>query len=140
MDMNTIALIKGLAGNGGGGSSLPTTPAQDGTYNLQNTVSSGTGTLSWASGGSSGGGVLVVHMTWDGSTATADKTASEIYNAAQSGVVAFKEDDGEGYSAVGLLHSVRLDSGQYEFCVGNGEGCYVFSASSGSEYPECIAG
>lgn len=91
-------------------------------------------------GGSSGGGLLVVNMTWNGPTATTDKTASEIYNAAQSGIVAFKEAIGEGYSAVGLLHSVRLDSGAYEFYVGNGEGCYVFTASSGSEYPEHIEG
>ncbi len=91
-------------------------------------------------GGSSGGGVLVVNMTWNGSTATADKTALEIYNAAQSGVVAFKEDNGEGCSAVGLLHSVRLDSGLYEFYVGNCDGCYVFTATSGSEYPEFDGG
>ena len=71
-----VALAKGLGGSGGGGSSLPTDPAQDGTYNLQNTVSSGTGTLSWASGGSSGGGVLVVTDN-DG---TLDKTWQEIYD------------------------------------------------------------
>ena len=59
-----------------GGSDLPDDPAQDGTYNLQNTVSSGTGTLSWASG-SSGGGVLVVNDT-DG---TLDKTWQEIADA-----------------------------------------------------------
>lgn len=65
-----------------GGSDLPTDPAQDGTYNLQNTVSSGTSTLSWASGGSSGG-VLVVNVTYDEETLTytADKTAGEIINA-----------------------------------------------------------
>lgn len=64
------------------GSDLPDDPAQDGTYNLQNTVSSGTGTLSWASGGSSGG-VLVVNQTWndDWTTATLDKTWQEIHDA-----------------------------------------------------------
>ena len=72
-----VALAKGLGGSGGGGSSLPTDPAQDGTYNLQNTVSSGTGTLSWASGGSSGGGVLVVHDV----EGTLDKTWQEIADA-----------------------------------------------------------
>ena len=60
-----------------GGSDLPDDPAQDGTYNLQNTVSSGTGTLSWASGGSSGGGVLVVHDV----NGTLDKTWQEIADA-----------------------------------------------------------
>ena len=87
MDMNTIALIKGLAGNGGGGSSLPTNPAQDGTYALQNTVSSGTSTLSWASGGSSGGGVLVVHKDENG---VLDKTWQEIKDAGLS-VFVFNE-------------------------------------------------
>lgn len=76
-----VALAKGLGGSGGGGSSLPTDPAQDGTYNLQNTVSSGTGTLSWASGGSSGGGVLVVHDV----EGTLDKTWQEIWDAAGTG-------------------------------------------------------
>lgn len=44
---------------GGGGSGLPDTPGTDGTYSLQNTVESGTGTLSWAPGGSSGGALYV---------------------------------------------------------------------------------
>ena len=79
----TIGLINAFGGgsSGGGGSSLPTDPAQDGTYNLQNTVSSGTSTLSWASGGSSGGGVLVVTVTQNDGSLTADKTAGEIINA-----------------------------------------------------------
>ena len=64
-----------------GGSDLPDDPAQDGTYNLQNTVSSGTGTLSWASG-SSGGGVLVVNVIPEGEeSATMDKTWQEIFDA-----------------------------------------------------------
>ena len=74
---------------GGGGSSLPDNPAEDGTYVLQNTVSGGTDTLSWASGGSSGGGVLVVHSEyeeWEESGTwkwkeTLDKTATELASA-----------------------------------------------------------
>ena len=67
-----------------GGSDLPDDPAQDGTYNLQNTVSSGTGTLSWASG-SSGGGVLVVKFTSGRDGWTCDKTYAEIVSAITSG-------------------------------------------------------
>ena len=93
MDMNTIALIKGLAGNGGGGSSLPTNPAQDGTYALQNTVSSGTSTLSWASG-SSGGGVLVVHQDENG---TLDKTWQEIHDGMPAVIIADDGDDRYAY-------------------------------------------
>ena len=63
-----------------GGSDLPDDPAQDGTYNLQNTVSSGTGTLSWASGGS-GGGVLVATIVYDNGTIKTDKTWQEIHDA-----------------------------------------------------------
>lgn len=70
-----------------GGSDLPDDPAQDGTYNLQNMVSSGTGTLSWASGGSSGG-VLVVHLeTTDGETWSSDKSRAEILTAMSNGPV-----------------------------------------------------
>lgn len=64
---------------------LPATPGSNGTYTLQNTVSSGTGTMSWASGGSSGGGVLVVNLTDDTTQIVADKTAGEIYEAYLSG-------------------------------------------------------
>ena len=109
MDMNTIALIKGLAGNGGGGSSLPTNPAQDGTYALQNTVSSGTSTLSWASGGSSGGGVLVVNS--DIQTMTLDKTYKEI---ADAGFAVLRLPDNEfesNYLIFVLIHFGPYDDG-----------------------------
>lgn len=55
--------IDGFTGGGGGGSSLPTDPGTDGTYVLENTVSSGTGTLSWGSGGGGGGSVVNVPIT-----------------------------------------------------------------------------
>lgn len=85
-----------------GGSDLPDDPAQDGTYNLQNTVSSGTSTLSWA-GGSSGGGVLVVHetVTISGNTTihTLDKTWQEIHDA---DFAVLKMDNGMIYYACGV--------------------------------------
>lgn len=138
MDMYTIALIKGLIGNGGGGSSLPTDPAQDGTYNLQNTVSGGTSTLSWASG-SSGGGVLVVNGTWDdeGTTCTLDKTWQEIHDGG-FGVVASDVGDGIGYYYISSISSMPF-SGQYvvSACSLSSEGVSQlnFSTNSASGYP-----
>ena len=135
MDMNTIALIKGLSGNGGGGgSSLPTDPAQDGTYTLQNTVSSGTGTLSWASGGSSGG-VLVVNTTWGDTTVTLDKTWQEIHDAGWGVVNDVDEQGSYGFitwsgvsgsivnPTYGVTVAVLVDDP------------ITFSAASASDYP-----
>lgn len=65
-----------LIAEANGGDALPDDPSADGTYALQNTVEDGESTLSWASG-SSGGGVLVVTDT-DG---TLDKTWQEIADA-----------------------------------------------------------
>ena len=76
-------VLRSLLNNLDSGINLPDNPAQDGTYNLQNTVSSGTGTLSWASGGSSSG-VLVVNVIPEGEgegKVTMDKTWQEIYDA-----------------------------------------------------------
>lgn len=77
-------VLRSLLNNLDSGINLPDNPAQDGTYNLQNTVSSGTGTLSWASGGSSSG-VLVVKFTSDRDGWTCDKTYAEIVSAITSG-------------------------------------------------------
>lgn len=77
-----------LIAEANGGDALPDTPGTDGTYALQNTVSSGTSTLSWASGGSSGGGV-VVEMYYDNdlNRFVTDKTAEQIVQAASTGPV-----------------------------------------------------
>ena len=89
-----IAAIAEMFSNMTGGA-LPDDPSTDGTYALQNTVSSGTGTLSWASGGSSGG-VLVVHDT-DG---TLNKTFKEINDASNSGcLIVVLYDDAYWYQA-----------------------------------------
>lgn len=126
MDMNTIALIKGLAGNGGGGSSLPTNPAQDGTYALQNTVSSGTSTLSWASGGSSGGGALVVNVT--GAYGVCDKTAGEMFAAFSKGPIIINYD-GEGVYEI--VYSCIIEGTSYTFNTMENQ----FKASSAEGYP-----
>ena len=90
-------VLRSLLNNLDSGINLPDDPTQDGTYNLQNTVSSGTGTLSWASGGSSGGGV-VVEMYYDNdlSCFVTDKTAEQIVQAASAGPVSmhyYSDDD-----------------------------------------------
>ena len=112
MDMNTIALIKGLAGNGGGGSSLPTNPAQDGTYALQNTVSSGTSTLSWASGGSSGGGVMYVTVSRD---MALDKNLEEIQTALDGGKVVMvkRESPSDGVFYCPLINTASYPEDPY---------------------------
>lgn len=109
---------------GGGESSLPDTPAEDGTYALQNTVSSGTGTLSWASG-SSGGGVLVVHDV----EGTLDKTWQEIWDAAGTGpayvlISDSTERDLDSITAV-LANSHRLSTASGVF----------YEAESANDYP-----
>ena len=77
-------VLRSLLNNLDSGTNLPDNPTQDGTYALQNTVSSGTSTLFWASGGSSGG-VLIVEVSQTenetGVTYTANKTAGEIIAA-----------------------------------------------------------
>lgn len=85
-----------------------------------------------------GGGGLVVTLTINTDTkyATADKTAAEIWAAAQSGVVVFtgsKAYDGdEGTFARPLMDSSHTDSG-YGFSFGNLFD-YLF-ADTGSDYP-----
>lgn len=54
-----------LIAEANGGDALPATPGSNGTYALQNTVSGGTGTLSWASGGGGGSdNILVVPLSY----------------------------------------------------------------------------
>lgn len=118
-------------GGGGGGSGLPDTPSTDGTYALQNTVESGTGTLSWASGG--GGGVLLVTLTYnenDG-TSVCDKTAIEIWNGALNGVVMFKRIDSHTV-LFALQGALKNNSDMYQFTLPSGE---YLEASSDSDYP-----
>lgn len=133
MDLVTLAVANALGGNGGGGSSLPTNPAQDGTYNLQNTVSSGTSTLSWASGGSSGGGVLVVNVTEpEADLHVCDKTAGDMLAACKTGIVVFVETY-EGEENVMVCTSANFSGGEYSFKPGVANYSYVASSSAG--YP-----
>lgn len=135
-----IALIKALVGSGGGGSSLPTDPAQDGTYNLQNTVSSGTSTLSWASGSSSGG-VLVVtpHVEEDGKTGDyeiLDKTWQEIHDADYF-VVKRNENGMLYYLAPGIVANIEGMGYVVMVAKYDGEGTtpYAYTAETANGYP-----
>lgn len=116
---------------GGGGSSLPDTPAEDGTYALQNTVAGGEGTLSWASGGSSGGGVLVVNATKSGTTITCDTKASVMYAAFEAGTpIIIKRNDGYECVCIGCM----LDEYGYLFSVAFPESA-AYGADTGDDYP-----
>lgn len=106
-----------------GGSDLPDDPAQDGTYNLQNTVSSGTGTLSWASG-SSGGGVLEISV--DSDTSALNKTWQEIHDAVMSGKLCIMMEE--------LANNVFLHIVTDVFMTLNPGGAITYGVSSGSTY------
>lgn len=77
------AVLSALLENEPGMKELPDSPTVNGTYNLQNSVSSGTSTLSWANGGSSGG--VLVDSSSSGSTVTLSKTYKEIKDGAYTG-------------------------------------------------------
>ena len=118
-----------------GGSDLPDDPGTDGIYTLQNTVSSGTGTLSWESGGS-GGGVLVVNATWGDTAATLDKTWQEIKDGGFGVVVSQMGDNEVAYHPIiGVLSAL----GQYKVRViydgENGLEIILFTVNSASGYP-----
>lgn len=120
------------AGGGGGGSGLPDTPGSDGTYALQNTVESGTGTLSWASGG--GGGGLLVTLTYPTETEyVCDKTAKEMWDVVQNGgAVVIKHTYNNGMTLNALMQADKTSDGHYGFMTPTGE---YFEADSDSEYP-----
>ena len=97
-----------LIAEANGGDALPDTPGSDGTYALQNTVESGTGTLSWASGG--GGGVLNISETVADNVATLDKTWQEIYDAFSTGMAVNLVDENEGEGVVYVYRVVSVSN------------------------------
>lgn len=83
-------------------------------------------------GGSSGGGVLVVNATFNGTGAVCDKTAAEMMSAAQTGLVIIKA----GQTTYNVI-CAHLEDGYYTFVVyDNGE--MYFEAESGTDYPTFI--
>lgn len=84
-------------------------------------------------GGSSGGGVLVVHRSMIGTppALTLDKTWQEIFDAASTGAVLIVEVD-EASVEPKLVAAVYVDSGVY-YCEDSSE--LVFSTDSADGYP-----
>lgn len=128
---------------GGGGSGLPDTPGTDGTYVLQNTVESGTGTLSWASGGSSGGGVFLVTINYDESenADVLDKTWQEIHDAfvidGKQVVFTFATDPlyPDFHSYYTLISVTHEESNPYTVAQNHNGMAEVYEANAASDYP-----
>lgn len=123
------------AGGGGGGSGLPDTPGTDGTYALQNTVESGTGTLSWVK-------PLVVTSTDYGPMSS---TYQEISDAFRSGrpVILFIEPSGElEYRIASTCANIVTVSEDEEndtyrvLFVADGGNISCYTAFSRNDYPE----
>ena len=121
---------KGMWVNKSAPSSLPEVTASDkGKYLKAN---ESTGDPEWASGGSSGGGVLVVHFDENG---TLDKTWQEIYDA-KCGIIAAEAD-----GSCNSMQIIRIGEEEGVFFVdgvsfiSNEMEIISFSASSADGYP-----
>lgn len=119
----------------GGGSSLPSTETASAgdVLSLDDNKDP-----QWAAPSGSGGGALVVNLTIDNSrNATADKTAAEIWAAAQSGVVVFTGSTAylgfEGTFMRPLVDISHSDDG-YGLTLG-GSAFDLLVADTGSDYP-----
>lgn len=85
------------------------------------------------SGGSSGGGVLVVNVTEpEADLHVCDKTAGEILAACKTGIVVFVETS-EDEETVRVCTSASLSGGEYTFKPGTAN--YSYGASSSTGYP-----
>ena len=121
---------------GGGGSDLPAVSAADNGDVL--TVVNG----AWdkaAPGGGGGSSAYVVNIIEDEETGyfTCDKTAAEIYEAAQTTPVIFVNSFGEFGSAFNVVSSIYAPNGYTFVCVLHTPEwqAWVFSAATGSDYP-----
>lgn len=119
-------------GGGGGGSDLPAVSAADNGDVL--TVVNG----EWdkaAPGGGGGGGssVLVVNVTWDDDTGigTCDKTAGEMWQAAQTGLVILANED-TFYHCIKWQHE---DGENYSFNFLDFPDNLHFRAPTSNDYP-----
>ena len=129
---------KGMWVNKSAPSSLPEVTASDkGKYLKAN---ESTGDPEWASGGSSGGGVLVVDVTWndEGTIATLDKTWNEINSAGFN--VALESDSGfDNYYMCSSIYTNPGDGTKQIDYIGNGGGgalmTMTFTAATASDYP-----
>ncbi len=90
------------------------------------------------SGGGSSGGALVVTLTIDTDTknATADKTAAEIWAAAQSGVVVFTGSTAYlGYEGTFVRPLIQADLSDNGYIFAFGSAFDAVDSASGSGYP-----
>ena len=113
-------------------SSLPEVTASDkGKYLKAN---ESTGDPEWASGGSSGGGVLVVNVTEpEPDIYVCDKTAAEMYAAMTSGGIVFVTSASGLENMTGCILAVYSQENGYFF--EDSAGDYNFSAKNGTDYP-----
>lgn len=127
MDAITLALLKALGG-GSGGSGLPPT----GSASAGDVLSLDDNKKPQWSAPSSGGGVLVVNVTWDGDTGTLDKTWQEINDAAFTVVDVSQEIEWKSFAQV-----TRTVSDDYSVAVYNADqgDYYLFRADSATGYP-----
>ena len=120
------------------GEALPDTPGTDGTYALQNTVESGTGTLSWASGGGGGeSGCVAIPITYAAGHLYLDASYNDIIGYIEEGKAVFAVLAGDaGYAQWMYVNSA---SGGGSFAVNfmtyqyGGAQQTVFTASSATE-------
>lgn len=115
----------------GGGTSVEANPTLAGTEDSLTGIQ--IGETKYAVGGSSGGGVLVVHRSLVGTPPafTLDKTWQEIFDAASTGA-AFIADVEEEEVGTKLVTTVYVDSGVY-YCEDSSE--LVYSTDSADGYP-----
>lgn len=88
-----------------------------------------------SAGGGSGGGVLVVHLAPDGDYWVCDKTATEIWTAAQNSSVSFMLGDSTA-GEICTMTSATSDPGGFTFNFGSTG--YMATAASGSDYPRYV--
>lgn len=85
-----------------------------------------------------GSSVLIVNVTQSGDTYTCDKTAGEMYAAAQNGVVVFHQVDTlANVTMCNNLKKYKYESGTYLFVSQTGD---EFVASASTDYPSAASG
>lgn len=82
-------------------------------------------------GGGGGGGVLVVTATVDDNTVTCNKTAGEMYAAAQTGLVLVQSDNGSGGFYTNPVTEFFGGEAGYEFITTQDD----FEADTANDYP-----
>lgn len=80
-------------------------------------------------GGSGGGGGALVVTSTDG---TCNKTAAEMFAAAQTGLVIIHDTNSDIYNTV---VSFQIDRGYYSFVILSGSGTTNYGAAGATEYP-----